>query len=105
VKRTLRQAGFGQHDTLEACDGKQGLAAIRQDNPDLVLSDWNMPEMTGIELLKAVREEGIDVRFGFVTTEGSEAMRSRATEEGAEFLIVKPFTPDHFKVALTPFLG
>jgi two-component system chemotaxis response regulator CheY len=101
VMRTLRQAGFSCEIT-EAADGKQALAAIRAERPDLVLSDWNMPEMTGIELLEALRAEGNDVRLGFVTTEGSQAMRDRAQNAGALFLIAKPFTADHFRNALEP---
>jgi two-component system chemotaxis response regulator CheY len=101
VMRTLRQAGFSCEIT-EAADGKQALAAIRAARPDLVLSDWNMPEMTGIELLEALRAEGNDVRLGFVTTEGSQAMRDRAQNAGALFLIAKPFTADHFRTALEP---
>jgi two-component system chemotaxis response regulator CheY len=101
VMRTLRQAGFSCEIT-EAADGKQALATVRADRPDLVLSDWNMPEMTGIELLEALRAEGNDVRLGFVTTEGTAAMRDRAKNAGALFLIAKPFTADHFRDALEP---
>jgi two-component system chemotaxis response regulator CheY len=102
VRRTLRQAGFGDHAVIEANNGKEALENIRQSPPDLVLSDWNMPEMTGIELLDILRAEGLGVKFGFVTTERSPEMRSRASDAGAAFLIVKPFTPEDFKAALTP---
>ena len=48
VKRTLRQAGFGDHEVLEAEDGAQGLAVAQAEAPDLILSDLNMPNMSGI---------------------------------------------------------
>lgn len=96
VTRTLRQAGFADHDVAEAVDGADALAAIAADPPDLVLSDWNMPELSGIELLRALRAAGNDVRFGFVTSESTPAMRNTADENGALFLISKPFTPDVF---------
>ncbi len=101
VIRTMRQAGYGGHDIVEAENGKEGLDVVQAQNPDLVLSDWNMPEMTGIDMLCALRAAGNDVKFGFVTSEGSEEMRTRATQSGAAFLIAKPFTPEAFEEALT----
>lgn len=100
VKRTLRQAGLGDHETQEAGDGTEALPVISSWRPDLVLSDWNMPEMNGIDLLRQVRDAGDTVRFGFVTSEGSDEMRRLAKEAGAEFLITKPFDADTFSVAL-----
>jgi len=78
---------------------------VRSEAPDLVLSDWNMPEMTGIDLLTALRASGSTVPFGFVTSEGSEDMRARAATAGALFLIAKPFTPETFGDALSGVLG
>jgi two-component system chemotaxis response regulator CheY len=101
VIRTLRQAGYGSHDIVEAENGKEGLGVIQAQEPDLVLSDWNMPEMTGIDMLCALRAAGNEVAFGFVTSEGSEEMRTRASQSGAAFLIAKPFTPEAFQEALT----
>jgi two-component system chemotaxis response regulator CheY len=100
VRKTLRLAGFEGHDFLEADDGMKALAAIKAAPPDLVLSDWNMPNMTGIELLEALSKEGIKVKFGFVTTEATPDMRQRATAAGASFLISKPFTAESFKEVL-----
>lgn len=104
VTRTLRQAGFADHTFVEAEDGQKALAEITSTQPDLVLSDWNMPEMTGIELLKALRATGNPVRFGFVTSESTPAMRNMADENGALFLIAKPFTADTFTTALSSVL-
>lgn len=100
IVRTLRQAGFGGQDVEQAADGAIALESIRSKAPDLVLADWNMPNMTGIELLKALRDEGIDVTFGFITTESTLEMRQKATEAGAQFLISKPFTVESFEKAL-----
>ena len=104
VIRTLRKAGFRDHTFSEAGDGAQALQAIRDNPPDLVLSDWNMPAMTGIELLTQLRAEGSDVRFGFVTSEFTEEMRARSREAGALFLIGKPFSEDSFRDVLGPFI-
>jgi two-component system, chemotaxis family, chemotaxis protein CheY len=100
VKRTLRQAGYGDHTVDEAEDGKEALEAILKAPPDLVLTDWNMPNMTGIELMEALKTQCPTVKAGFVTTEGTPEMRKRATDAGALFLITKPFTPENFKEAL-----
>ena len=100
VIRTLRQAGFGGHDIVEATNGAEALVALEKDSFDLILSDWNMPTMSGIELLDALKAKGCDVSFGFVTSEGNGPMRTRASEAGAKFLIAKPFTVESFELAL-----
>ncbi|WP_148615841.1 response regulator [Nocardioides rubriscoriae] len=100
VIRTLRQAGEGGHDIVEAENGREALDAVETHSPDLVLSDWNMPEMSGIDLLDALRSRGNAVPFGFVTSEGSDDMRARAASSGASFLIAKPFTPEAFADAI-----
>ena len=105
VLRTLRQAGFAHHDYVEATDGADALEKIREHTPELVLSDWNMPNTTGIELLRALRAQGNEVPFGFVTSEGSEDMRDIAAQAGAMFLIAKPFTAESFEDALGPVLA
>jgi len=105
VVRTLRQAGYDGHEVVEAVDGADGLAKVAEASPDVVLSDWNMPNMTGIEFLRALRAQGSTVPFGFVTSEGSEDMAETAQAAGASFVIVKPFTADTFRDALSPVLG
>ena len=105
VKRVLGQIGLRDATFEEAENGQQALEAIRADAPDLVLSDWNMPEMTGIELLRALNDEGLKVPFGFVTSESTGEMREQAILAGSRFLIAKPFTPHSFTEALAPVVG
>ena len=105
VKRTVKKAGFKDHNFVEAENGKRALERITADPPDLVLSDWNMPLMTGIELLEKLKEDGCTIKFGFVTSEGTQEMRERAMNAGALFLICKPFTVEAFVEALTPLIG
>ncbi|GAA3871754.1 chemotaxis response regulator CheY [Saccharothrix violaceirubra] len=104
VIRTLRQAGFGDHDVVEAPDGAAAHTVVQEENPDLVLSDWNMPNMSGIELLHALRAGGKQVPFAFVTSECSQDMKNLAEAGGALCVITKPFTADAFKEHLAPFL-
>ena len=96
VVRTLRQAGYAGHDLVEASNGREGLEAVTMHQPNLVLSDWNMPEMNGIEFLQALRAGGSTVRFGFVTSESTADMKEQAVLSGATFFITKPFTADAF---------
>ena len=105
VKRTLRQAGYTDVEGWEAGNGRDAIEVISSEAPDLVLCDWNMPEMNGIDLLTSLRAGGRDVPFGFVTSEGSPQMLERALNAGALFLIAKPFTPEAFRDALEPVLG
>lgn len=104
VSRTLRQAGF-EFEVVEAENGKQGLEAYQREQPHLVLADWNMPEMTGMELLQQLRVIDPKVRLGFVTSEQTPAAREAASEAGARFLIAKPFTPEDFKSRIGPALA
>ena len=100
VRRTLKQAGFGSYDVEEATNGADALVKIRADAPRLVLSDWNMPDMSGYELLTKLREEKIEVPFAMITTEGTPEMRAKAAAAGALFLIQKPFTPEELARAV-----
>jgi len=104
VVRTLRQAGFAGHEIIEAENGRQCVELVNTEQPGLVLSDWNMPELNGIDALMALRAAGNQVPFGFVTSEGSEDMRARATAAGALFLIAKPFTAETFQEHLSGLL-
>jgi two-component system chemotaxis response regulator CheY len=102
VVRTLRQAGLGGHEVIEAENGREALELVAQHAPDLILSDWNMPEMTGIEFLVSLRSRGDSTPFCFVTSEGSDEMREQAAAAGALGLIAKPFTSDAFSDILSP---
>jgi two-component system chemotaxis response regulator CheY len=105
VTRTLRQAGFGDHDLVEAADGRQAYDLATAEQPDLVISDWNMPEMTGVEVLRQLRARGNQVKFGFVTSECTPEMQKQAEEAGALFFIIKPFTAERFDEVFSPILG
>jgi two-component system, chemotaxis family, chemotaxis protein CheY len=94
IKNTLKQLGFSPANISDAEDGAMGLKKL-QDNPvDLVVSDWNMPKMTGIEFLKAVRG-GSDaikkVNFIMVTSEADKEKIMEAVKAGVNQYIVKPF--------------
>lgn len=105
VKRTLGQAGFVGHDLAEAPDGAAALDFLAANPVDMVLSDWNMPNMNGIDLLRSLRSAGNGVTFVFVTSEGTPAMRALASEAGAAGMIEKPFTAEVFTHVLGGLVG
>ncbi|MET0423578.1 MAG: response regulator [Actinoplanes sp.] len=105
VVRTLRQAGFGDHELIEAANGQEAFDKTKSENPDLVISDWNMPEMTGVEVLRQLRAAGNNVKFGFVTSESTPEMKEQADAAGALFFIVKPFSAERFDEVFAPILG
>lgn len=103
IKRTLRQAGFSGLEVAEAENGRAGLDALKTSRPALVLCDWNMPEMAGIEVLRALRDRGDQTPFGFITSEVAPDVRVEASSAGAQFFITKPFGSDTFRDILSPF--
>jgi len=105
VQRAIRQAGFRGLVIEEAESGPQALEKMAAKQPRLVLSDWNMPEMLGVELLQRLRAAGNHVPFGFITSEASAEIRKLAVDAGARFLITRPFIPEDFQDALSPVLG
>ena len=94
VKNILRQLGF--ENILEADDGMSALDVLRSQSIDFIISDWNMPRLSGIELLKAVRtsEEWKDLPFLMVTAEGQKENVIEAVKAKVSNYIVKPFTPE-----------
>ena len=104
VTRTLRQAGFGGHDIEEAENGVDALAKIEADAPDVVLTDWNMPEMTGIELARAMNERELGIPFSFITAECTTEMKNQANEAGAVAFLTKPLTAESMQSVLGKIL-
>ena len=106
IERSLRQAGLELGEVVEAGNGIEGLAAVREGVFDLILSDINMPAMDGIEFLRQLStvEGAKGTPVVMVTTEGSEARVVEALSIGAKGYIRKPFTPDQIKERVTPLL-
>ncbi len=105
VHRALRQAGYRDLKVGEAENGAQALEKLSSEQPKLILSDWNMPEMSGIEFLQRVRTDRNMVPFGFITSEASKEIKELAMTSGASFLITKPFSSEDVQAALGPILG
>ena len=91
-------------DVTTAGNGEQALTAIRTDQPDLVLLDLQMPRMSGIEVLGAMRKEGIDVPTIVITAHGSIEAAVEAMKEGAYDFITKPIDANHFDIVVRKVL-
>jgi two-component system chemotaxis response regulator CheY len=106
IKNTLARLGY--KDILEGGDGLEGWAAM-DANPDIdmLITDWNMPEMNGLELVKKVRADARfkDLPIIMVTTEGGKAEVITALKAGVNNYIVKPFTPQVLKEKLGAVMG
>lgn len=100
VSRALRQISMPDLTLEEAATGMEAIRIVEEFSPDLVLADWNMPGMSGYELLVELKGKGYSGKFGFITTEASDDMRQKATEGGADCFITKPFTPESLTQAL-----
>ncbi|WP_319543798.1 chemotaxis response regulator CheY [uncultured Pseudodesulfovibrio sp.] len=94
IKNILRQIGFT--NIVEADDGSTAWEVLNKDNIDFIVSDWNMPTMSGIELLRKVRasEEYADIPFLMVTAEAQQENIIEAVQAKVSNYIVKPFTPE-----------
>ena len=83
------------YDVVEAADGKLGVDKVRMESPDLIVTDLNMPNMNGLDFLKAVRglPNGQKVPVLLLTTESSAGLKEQARLAGATGWLVKPFDP------------
>jgi two-component system chemotaxis response regulator CheY len=100
VKNVLKQINID--NVVEAENGKHALSVLNDDSIDLIISDWMMPEMTGIEFLKICKgDEGKKkIPFIMVTAEGQKDSVMEAIKSGVDNYIVKPFTPEKLKEAI-----
>ena len=97
-KRCLNSLGI--EDVVDAEDGQQALDHFLKQTFDVVLSDWNMPVMDGLTLLKEIRQWNKEIPVIMITTEAERARVVTAIQAGVSDYLVKPFTPDGLKEKL-----
>jgi two-component system chemotaxis response regulator CheY len=108
VMKTVRMSGLEFDQIEEAGNGAEAIDILKNGAVDLVLCDINMPEMSGIEMVKKVRSdvpECSNTKIVMVSTESSQTLIDELLAEGADGYITKPFTPEKFQEKLTPILG
>ena len=106
VLRILKMADVDFEIALEAGDGLEALAILRENRVALIMCDINMPVMSGLQLLEKIKEEklAVGVPMVMVTTESSEPQVRQAILAGARGYIRKPFTVEHIKNNVRPLL-
>jgi two-component system chemotaxis response regulator CheY len=85
---------MGHTDLVEACDGQDAMSKVFAEKPDLILLDWNMPNMDGLSFLQAYRQKDKTTPIIMVTTEAEKHRVVDALKAGVNNYVVKPFTPD-----------
>ena len=105
LRNILKQIGFT--DIAEADDGNTALKELKKEKYGLILCDWNMPEMPGIDLLKALKadEQLKDIPFVMVTAEAQKENIIEAVKTGVSSYIIKPFTAETVNEKLNKVFG
>jgi CheY-like chemotaxis protein len=105
VKRILTNAGYADHDFRFSDDGEGAIREIVQWKPDMVLLDWHMPGISGLQVLRKIRELEIKTKIGLITAEKNASSIEQAKQAGAVFVIHKPFTNKDLQESLIPALA
>jgi two-component system, chemotaxis family, chemotaxis protein CheY len=101
VIRALNNAGFP--DTVEAADGAEALTVFQANPVSLVMTDWNMPNRNGLDLVRDIRSLGSKVPIFMITTEAEKERVLEAIQAGVTDYLMKPFTQDVLQEKLQKF--
>lgn len=107
IKRTLKAAGYTNSELLEAANGEEALALMKKSWIDIVLTDYNMPVMNGLEFIKALKADDLskEIPIVVISTEGNESKIKEFMDCGAAGYITKPFTAETIRDLIVTILG
>lgn len=107
IKRTLSAAGYGASEFFEAANGKEAIKLMSENWVDIVLTDYNMPVMNGLEFIKALKQNEMltDIPVIVISTEGNESKIKKFMENGSAGYITKPFTSEAIRDLIISILG
>ncbi len=107
IKKVVKASGFNSGQIYEASNGKEALGLLEREWLDIVLTDYNMPEMDGLMLLKEMQKHETfrSIPVVMITTEGSRQRVEEFLEKGAMAYIKKPFSPEEIKDKLNRIMG
>ena len=107
IKKVVKASGFNVGRIFEASDGREALKLLNSEWLDLVLTDYNMPDMDGLKLLEYMQKDEAfkSIPVVMITTEGSKRRVEEFLEKGATAYIKKPFAPEEIKQKLNHIMG
>lgn len=107
IKKTIRAAGYGQSEFLEAANGKEALTLLKKNWVDMVLTDHNMPVMNGLDFIRAVKADPLlkTIPMVVISTESNESRIKEFLDSGAVGYLAKPFAPEAIRDIIVKFLG
>ena len=107
IKKIIKISGFRMDQCYEATNGKQALEILSKEWVDVILSDLNMPEMNGLEMLAIIKADSHlqKIPVIIISTEGSDEKRNAVLEMGAKQFIKKPFSPEYVRKVLYEVIG
>jgi len=107
IKKVITLSGFKMSLCMEAGNGREALERLQGNWVDVIISDINMPEMGGLELLQALSQDALyqNIPVIIVSTEGSSERMKEALDRGAKGFIKKPFLPEDMRSVLHKVIG
>jgi CheY-like chemotaxis protein len=106
IRRSIEALGYRGAHVQAHSSAQSALDALDHATPDLVITDWHMPGMSGLELLQTLRQtHGKDIKVGVVTTESSPDLLRQARDQGVAFILSKPFTDAELRDGLEKAIG
>lgn len=106
ICRAITAGGYQKDSVCAVSSGSEALEKVGALRPDLIITDWHMPGMSGLELVRALRQLGHrGIKIGMVTTEMSEVRIAEARENGVEFILHKPFNDGDLLAAIEKCVG
>ena len=107
VKKIITISGFKMDQCFEAANGREALELLKETWVDIIMSDLNMPEMNGLELLANLKKDELlkEIPVVIITTEGSDERKKLVADMGASGFIKKPFVPEEVRRILYDVVG
>lgn len=105
ITNVLNNLGVKRENMITGQDGKEALEKFKQNQVDIIFTDWNMPIMNGLELIKQIRIINKDIKIIMITTEAEKTSIISALKAGANNYVIKPFNADTLKTKLIDILS